>query len=341
LTSQIIGKFPRKCEKRPGANFRLGEQMQFLLGDIGGTNARFALLTSQQLGQIKRVTVADYPTVGDAIAAFLSRDGSPQGIVGAFLAVAGPTNGERCAIVNSSWIVDGAALRASFGFSTVRLINDFEALAFSLPRLTGSDIFSIGGGVTQSGEPMLVLGPGTGFGAAGVILRNGHPVPIATEGGHATLPSSCPREDAIIEHLRQRFGHVSIERAVSGPGLENLYQAIVALDRLSAPTRNAIEITEAALKEDCTPSRMALETFCTMLGTVAGNFALTFRAGGGVYIAGGIAPLIADVLAQSEFRARFENKGRFREYLERIPTSVIMSSDATFRGLVAVAETIE
>jgi glucokinase len=315
--------------------------MRFLLGDIGGTNARFAVLTSQELGQIERVTVADYATVEDAIAAFLSRNGSSPDIVAAFLAVAGPANGNHCTIINSPWIVDGATLRASFGFSMVRLINDFEALALSLPRLTGSDLFSIGGGKTQSGEPILVLGPGTGFGAAALIQQDGRLVPIATEGGHATLPSSSQREDEIIAHLRQRFGHVSIERAVSGPGLENLYEAIVALDHLNAPTRNAIKITEAALTGDCTTSRIALETFCAMLGTVAGNFALTFRAGGGVYIAGGIAPLIADVLARSEFRARFDAKGRFRAYLERIPTNIIMCSDATFRGLKALAETMK
>jgi glucokinase len=134
---------------------------------------------------------------------------------------------------------------------------------------------------------------------------------------------------------------VSIERAVSGPGLENLYEAIVALDCFSAPTRNAIGITEAALKGDCAASRTALEIFCAMLGTVAGNFALTFRASGGLFVGGGIAPRIVDVLAHSEFRARFEAKGRFRAYMERIPTNVIMCSDATFRGLKALAETMK
>jgi glucokinase len=315
--------------------------MRFLLGDIGGTNARFAVLTSQQLGQIECLTVGDYTTLEDAITAFLSRQGSPPDIVAAFLAVAGPTNGDRCAIVNSPWIADGATLRASFRFSLVHLINDFEAIALSLPRLHGSDIYSIGGGRTQSGEPMLVLGPGTGFGAAALIQHDGHTVPIATEGGHATVPSSSQREDAIIAYLRERFGHVSIERTVSGPGLENLYEAIVALDCFSAPTRNAIEITEAARKGDCAASRTALEMFCAMLGTVAGNFALTFRAGGGLFVGGGIAPRIVDVLAHSEFRARFEAKGRFRAYLERIPTNVIMCSDATFRGLKALTETMK
>lgn len=318
--------------------------MHFLLGDIGGTNARFALLTGSQLGQIEHVTAADYPNVGDAIAAFLSRQrtqlGARSATAVAVLAIAGPITGECCAITNSPWIIDCTALRSTFGFSSVRLINDFEAVAVSLPHLTAADVFPLGGGKAQSGEPMLVLGPGTGFGAAALVWQEGRAIPIATEGGHNTLPGSSPREDAIIDHLRGRFGHVSIERAVSGPGLENLYRAIAAVDGLNVPARNPNEITHAALKEDCAASRMALETFCAMLGSVAGNFALTFRACGGVYIAGGIAPRIADFLARSEFRSRFESKGRFRNVLERIPTSVIMHPNPSFPGLKALAGTM-
>ena len=187
---------------------------------------------------------------------------------------------------------------------------------------------------------MLVLGPGTGFGAAALVWQDGRAIPIATEGGHNTLPGSSPREDAIIAHLRGRFGHVSIERAISGPGLENIYHAIAAVDYLSVPARNPNEITHAALNEDCPVSRMALETFCAMLGTVTGNFALTFRAFGGVYIAGGIAPRIVDFLARSEFRSRFEGKGRYRNFLERIPTSVIVHPNPSFPGLQALTETM-
>ena len=144
-------------EQMPSA----GGQMQFLLGDIGGTNARFALLTGNQLGQVEHVMVADYPNVGDAITAFLSRQGTQPDIAVAVLAIAGPACGDRCAITNSHWVIDSAELRASFGFSTVRLINDFEAVVLSLPQLTEADVFAIGGGKAQSGEPMFVLGPGT------------------------------------------------------------------------------------------------------------------------------------------------------------------------------------
>jgi glucokinase len=315
-----------------------GAYMHFLLGDIGGTNARFALVTDRQLGQIRHVTAADYPNVGDAITAFLSHYGASA--AGAVLAVAGPIAGERCAITNSPWVIEAAALRSSFGFSRVHLVNDFEAVALSLPHLTAADLFPIGGGEAERGEPMLVLGPGTGFGAAALVWQDGRAIPIATEGGHNTLPGTSPREDAIIEHLRGRFGHVSIERAVSGPGLENLYNAIAALDGLNVPARNPNDITNAALHENCGASRMALDMFCAMLGTVAGNLALTFRAAGGVYIAGGIAPRIVEFLATSDFRARFESKGRFQKFLQRIPTSVIVHPYPSFPGLQALTETM-
>jgi glucokinase len=318
-----------------------GGEGRFLLADIGGTNARFALLKGGRLGEIEHIPVADYPNVGDAIAAFLSRQTPQPAVATVVLAIAAPVAGDRCTITNSRWVIDGAELRAAFQFSTVRLINDFEAVALSLPQLIEADLFSIGGGKAQFGEPMLVLGPGTGFGAAALVWRNGQAFPIATEGGHSTLPSSSRREDAIIEHLRQRFGHVSIERAVSGPGLENLYRGIATLDGLSVPMRNPTEITQAGFQGDCAASRMALETFCAMLGTVAGDFALTFRTLGGVYIAGGIAPRITNFLARSEFRARFEAKGRFRSYLERIPTRIIIHPDVTFLGLKALAENME
>ncbi len=322
--------------------------MQFLLGDIGGTNARFALLTDSRLGPIEPVTAADYPNVGDAIAAFLSRQGTSQktplgtkpDIAAAMLAIAAPVEGERCAITNSPWIIDSAQLRSTFGFSAVRLINDFEAVALSLPHLTAADIFPIGGGKAQAGAPMAVLGPGTGFGAAALVWRDGRAIPIATEGGHNTLAAGSRREDAIVEYLRGHFGHVSIERAVSGPGLENLHRAIADLEGIAVPARDPTAITQAGLSDACPVSRLALETFCALLGSVAGNFALTFRAAGGVFIAGGIAPRIAEFLRHSDFRDRFEAKGRFRPYLESIPTSVIMHPNPSFPGLKALAGTM-
>ena len=151
------------------------------------------------------------------------------------------------------------------------------------------------------------------------------------------MAAASHREDAIMDYLRRQFGHVSAERVVSGGGLENLYRAVVALDGIDAPKRSAAEITTAALDGSCSTARTALELFCAMLGTIVGNVALMFAARGGVYIAGGIVPRITEFMARSEFRARFEQKGRFRTYLEAIPSSVIIHPAAAFMGLIAVA----
>jgi glucokinase len=310
---------------------------QILLADIGATNARFALLRKGQgIGPVRTLAVSDHPQFTDAVAAFL--DGHRPPIGGAMLAVAGPVEGERCALTNCAWTVDAAELRRVLGVSAVRVVNDFEATALSLPALQASHLAVLGGGRPVAGAPMVVLGPGTGLGLACHVPRDRSPLVIATEGGHATLPASSAREDAVIEWLRRRFGHVSAERALSGPGLENLYRALAALDGAGVPERNAVAITRAGLAGTCPVSRAALDMFCAMLGTFAGNAALSFGARGGVFIAGGIAPRIVAHLARSEFRARFEAKGRFRAYMETIPSRVIVHPDYAFIGLTSLVE---
>jgi glucokinase len=308
-----------------------------LLGDIGATNARLALLSDGVLGPVASFTVADFARFADAVDAFLShrrRDFPPTN---ALFAAAGPIDSNRCALTNCPWTIEPRELCAAFGFEHVHLVNDFEATALSLSHLADSDLYPLGGGQAVSGAPMAVLGPGTGLGVACLIPGSPTPVVVAGEGGHATMSATTGREDAIINYLRQRFGHVSAERVVSGSGLENLYGAVVALDGVHAPKRNAAEITAAAIEGGCPTAKAALDLFCEMLGTIAGNVALTFGARGGVYIAGGIAPRIIDYLARSQFRARFEEKGRFKSYLEAIPSKVIVHPVATFLGLRSIA----
>jgi glucokinase len=309
-----------------------------LLGDIGATNARLALLSDGVLGPISWFAVADFPRFTDAVDAFLERHCRHLSVPEALLAVAGPVAENRCVLTNCPWTIDAPELRAAHNFASVHICNDFQATALSLPHLTAEDLFPLGGGEAVAGEPMAVLGPGTGLGVACFVPGSPTSAVIASEGGHATMPACSPREEAIIAHLRQEFGHVSAERVISGAGLENLYRAVVALDRVDAPTRNAAEITKAALDGDCPAARTALDLFCAMLGTIAGNVALTFGARGGVYIAGGIAPRLTDFMARSEFRARFEHKGRFRTYLEAIPSSIIIHPAATFMGLRSIAK---
>lgn len=312
---------------------------KILLGDIGGTTARLAVLTGDAVGPIDHLAVAQYRSLIDAIEGFLDSRGGRDGIGAAVLGVAGPIEGGRCVLINSQWTIDAAELHAAFGFEPIRLINDFEAVAHALPHLTENDVRPLAVGRPPAGESMAVIGPGTGLGMAGVVCRGDRTTIVPTEGGHATLPGTTPREDAVIEYLRHKFGHASAERALSGPGLENLYEAIAAIDGVAVPGRAAAEITRQALDRSCPVSVAAVDMFCAMLGTVASDLALMFRARGGVYIAGGIAPRIVDLLVRSEFRARFMAKGRFQSYLERVPVAVIVNPDSAFLGLKALALT--
>jgi glucokinase len=307
------------------------------LGDIGATNARFALLTGGALGPVTSFEVARYGQFPDAVADFLKMHRDQAPVTDALLAVAGPVEGERATLTNCPWIIDGGALRAAFGLAGVRIINDFAATAHALPSLSGADLHAIGGGRALPGAAMAVLGPGTGLGVACLVPGGKDSVVVAGEGGHATMAAASGREDAVIDYLRGQFGHVSAERVVSGSGLENLYQAIAALDHSEVPARTAAEITRTALDGSCSTATAALQMFCALLGSFSGNAALLFGARGGLYIAGGIAPRIVAFMERSEFRRRFEDKGRFRPYLEAIPTNVIVHPAAAFIGLRALA----
>ena len=310
------------------------EDERVLLGDIGGTNARFALFAGGALGPVEHYPVAAYPNIAAAIAAFLARQQQPERITSAMLGVAGPVEEGRTELVNSGWVIDAAALRTGLGFGRVALVNDFEAIAWALLKFTPEHLKPIGRGSAQPGRVMVALGPGTGLGLAAMIPGKPHRV-IATEGGHANLAASSEREDAVIAQMRRKIGRVSVERALSGPGLQNLYGAIAELDHIDVPARKAAEITQSAIDGTCPVSKAALDMFCALLGTVAGDMALLFRARGGIYLSGGLLPRITDYVAQSDFRARFVAKGRMRGYLEAIPTSIVMHNDPAFLGLVA------
>jgi glucokinase len=308
-----------------------------LLGDIGATNARFALLENGVLGAVRSFEVAEFARFSDVVAIFLKERCRELRVKQALLAIAGPVKSERSVLTNCSWVIDTIELRDTFGLEA-RIVNDFEAVAFSLPWLTSAVLVEIGSGKSEAGAPKAVLGPGTGLGVACLMSRSDKAIVIASEGGHATLAATCEREERIIGQLRQRFGHVSAERVVSGMGLENIYQAIAALDGIDIAARSAGEITKRALGSECQMAREALHVFCAFLGSFAGNVALTFGARGGVYIAGGISPRILDFLIRSQFRNRFEAKGRFLPYLEAVPSYVITHPAVAFVGLKFLAD---
>jgi glucokinase len=308
-----------------------------LIADLGGTNARFALFDGEKIGPIVRLAVADHASLPAAIATFLAAEALEKPPTRAVLAIAGPVDDGHAEFTNADWIADAQELGRTFGFTQVRLINDFAAQAWALPHLADADLLALGGGAPVPGAPMAVLGPGTGLGVAALVPTPAGGIVVPTEGGHVTLPGTSAEDDAIIAVLRKKLGHVSAESVLSGPGLVHLHDAIATLEGAPHVARSGAEITAAGLAGSCPVCRRTLDAFCAMLGTVAGNLALSFGARGGVFIAGGIAPRLAQHLKTSAFRQRFEAKGRFRAYLEPIPVHVVLHADPAFVGLAAIA----
>jgi glucokinase len=309
-----------------------------LLADIGATNARFALLDGAEVRMSKTYAVADYASPVEAARSFLAGPAAGHRPTRAFMAAAGPVANGRIALTNAGWTVDPDRIGRGLDMADVRVLNDFEALGWSLPALRTEDLFPIGAGGPSEPGTMAVMGPGTGFGLSAFVRGQGGETVLVTEGGHATLASEGRREDAIILALRNQLHHVSIERVLSGSGLVNLYHAIALVDGRTVVERDSAEIVSHAVKGDCEVSRETLDLFCAFLGSVAGDVALTLGARGGLFIGGGIAPRFTDFLQRSAFRERFEAKGRMSTYLSRIPTAVIVNPLPAFVGLSHLAE---
>lgn len=301
-----------------------------LLGDIGGTNARFAWQAGDgaPLQDIVALATADHASVGAAIAHYLAmtgRNAPPWCAIG----IANPITGDRVQMTNSHWSFSISALQAELGFERLRVINDFTALALALPDLTPAELRQLGGGAAVAGSAIGLIGPGTGLGVSGLLpgVAPGVWLPLQGEGGHVTLAAASEREAAVLRVLRERFGHASAERAVSGMGLEALHAALTTLDATgSTAALPAADITARALAGSDARCAEAVALFCSFLGSVAGNLALTMGARGGVYIGGGIVPRLGALFERSVFRERFEAKGRFRDYLAQIPVFVIHTS---------------
>ncbi|MGD1878953.1 MAG: glucokinase [Kiloniellaceae bacterium] len=314
-----------------------GGPLTALLADVGGTNARFALMQNGQPGPALHLAVADYPTAYDAVAAAMMQFGCRQVPQAAVFAFAGPVDDARAVMTNAGWDTTIGELRQRFGFSHVRLLNDYAAMALALTHFTDGDTLGIGPTQPAAHGPRAVFGPGSGLGVAALVPAEPHDVPLISEGGHATMPAADALEAELLAVLREDFGHVSAERLLSGPGLANIHRGLARLQGATSAPLSAAEITRRGLDGSDDLCRLALDRFCLFLGSFAGNVALSYGAQGGVFLAGGILPRFPDFLAASGFRARFEDKGRFRDYLAAIPTWLIVRPDAAFVGLAAAA----
>lgn len=299
-----------------------------LLGDVGGTNARFALQRAPgaSLTDIRTLPAKDHPTLEAAMRHYLVLSAASPAEVA--IGIANPVVGDWVQMTNHHWAFSIDAMRQALGLRRFVVVNDFTALALSLPSLRAHEWRQIGGQAPRARAPMGLVGPGTGLGVSGLLPAGESGwVPLAGEGGHVTLSPTTPREWAVVAWLQERFGHASAERAVSGQGLENVYQALCALDGVpDAPVLTAAQVSQRGLCGEDARCTEALHLFCAWLGSVAGDLALTLGATGGVYIGGGIAPRLGAFLEASMLRERFEAKGRFRSLLAQIPLLLI---DAT------------
>ncbi|WP_428424057.1 glucokinase [Methylibium sp.] len=305
------------------------EKAARLLADIGGTNARFAWQDDADapLTDVRSYPVRDHPSLELALRRYLAdlqRTAPPWCAIG----IANPITGDRVQMTNHAWSFSIAGLRRALGFARLEVVNDFTALALALPVLAPDQLRQVGGVAAVPETPIGLVGPGTGLGVSGLLPVPGLDrwVPLQGEGGHVTLSPTTERENAVLLALHRRFGHASAERAVSGPGLVSLVETLCRLDGKPAPAGlTGALVTRSAIAAHDAHSVEALEMFFGFLGCVAGNLALTLGARGGIYVGGGIVPQIADALERSDFRARFEAKGRFAPYLAAIPVFVIQS----------------
>lgn len=307
--------------------------MRALLADIGGTNARFALLDGAEIGTPVVLKVGEFATAEDAVAEALPRLAPGGGVVRAVFALAGPVLEEPVRLTNAPWSFSSVALAARFGFRAVRLVNDFMALAYALPRLGPAELRAVGGGRRDPAAPMLVLGPGTGLGMAGYLP--GPRLAVPTEGGHAGLAPSDPWQDRVVAALRARCGRAGAEEALSGRGLGNLHAVVAALRGTPTPERDAAWVVANA--ETDPTAREALRLFLDLLARFAGDMALAWGARGGVYLAGGILPRLIERIDLRAFRARFEDGAPMTAWLQDVPLHLITHPAPAFHGLAALA----
>lgn len=310
-----------------------------LVGDVGGTNARFALWRGQQLNAVRVLRTADYLRPEDAVRAYLQgidHDVADLGVV--CLACAGPVSGDEFIFTNNHWRLGLRAFRDSLGLDELLLVNDFAAMALGITQVPENELLTVCEGGAEPERVRLVIGPGTGLGVAGLLPREGGGWRVLpSEGGHASLPVGNPREAALWAQFNEQYGHVSAEAVLSGNGLLALYHSSCRLDSVSPRLQQPAEITAAALAGDGQAAQV-LEQFCCWLGRVVGDAVLTLGARGGVYLAGGMLPRFADFFMRSGFLQSFRDKGRLSRYFDGIPVWLVT---AEYPGLLGAGVALQ
>jgi len=315
-----------------------------LVADVGGTKTVFAMATGinslVQLTDVQTFASKDFDTFSDVLSAYSSAIGNLP--TSAALAVAGTVLNRQAKITNLPWQLDERAIETAFGLENVRLINDLESMAWSIPPLVDDDVIVLQEGSRVSGGSIALIAPGTGLGEAFLTQDRTAYVAYASEGGHADFAPCDEEQDQLLAHLRNEFGHVSVERVCSGTGIANIYRFLTKgmgeseIPRIEAMLEEADDITpviiECALSKESPVCERAVRIFADSLAAEAGNFALKTLATGGVFFGGGIPMRILPLLQSPAFIDRFTSKGRFSEFLRRVPVSVLRDPLSALRG---------
>ncbi|MBO6717052.1 MAG: glucokinase [Rhizobiaceae bacterium] len=311
-----------------------------LIGDIGGTNARFAILVDSQAEpkEFPNIRTADFVNIDEAIQSQILDRTSVQPR-SAVLAVAGPVNGDEIDLTNCDWVVRPKKMFETLGLSDIVVLNDFEAQALATVALGEGHMERICEGRSDPSASRVVLGPGTGLGVAGMVHARHIWIPVPGEGGHVDIGPRTARDHAIWPHLEPIEGRISAEQMLCGRGLVNIYRAVAKADGAPSSFSTPAEVTGAALEKTDATSVEALDIFITCLGRLAGDLALVFMSRGGVFLTGGIAQKIIPALKRDIFRKAFEDKAPHSALLKAMPVSVITHERAALAGLTDFART--
>lgn len=304
-----------------------------LVADLGATNARFAVAHDGRLRHVRIFPAVDFRTPLAAIRHYLAELPADERPRSGALAVAAPIVGGRVKFVNLGWSFAIEPLREALGFRHLGVLNDLAAQAHALPTLVPAQCRRVGGGRALAGNPMLAIGPGTGLGMAALVPAAPLFHVVAGEGGHATLAAPDGLAERVLAALRARFGHASAERALSGPGLTALYWALAKGRRKALPLPQPADVARLAETRADPVAIAAATLFSKLLGGYCGDMVLAFGALGGVYLVGGVVPGLGRAFDARAFRSAFEDKGRYRDYLARVPVWVVARSDLGLKGL--------
>ncbi|MDP0595181.1 MAG: glucokinase [Candidatus Thioglobus sp.] len=314
----------------------INKQSYNLVGDIGATNARFALVApgSSDIENIQSLKCEDFDNIQSAISFYISSF-LELDIVSACFATAGTVHLDVFKLANNHWTINKSDVAKTLNGVTIKWINDFTAQAFATTTLTDGEVITLNKGIVKPEKLRLVIGPGTGLGVCGLIMSPSGWLPIAGEGGHSDFAPNTSIEYEILTLLAKKFGHVAVERILSGPGIMNLYEALCQINGKDRIYTTPSEITAAAVNAGADPiADETIQMFCKIFGSVAGSMALTVGALGGVYITSDLVRNFLDLFIESDFQKSFESKGRLQSVLEDIPVYLSKKKNMGLIGTV-------